>query len=87
MGATAAEVQAMVIGAGMRLVAVGIMAGILASFLLLRFLQSQIWGVTAHDPMTFAAVAGILALTGIAACYFPSLLAARVDPAFTLRSE
>ncbi len=71
----------------MRLVAVGIMAGILASFLLLRFLQSQIWGVTAHDPMTFAAVAGILALTGIAACYFPSLLAARVDPAFTLRSE
>ncbi len=87
LGATAAEVQAMVIGTGMRLVAVGIVAGVLVSFLLLRFLQSQIWGVTAHDPVTFAAVAGILVLTGIAACYFPSLLASRVDPAFTLRSE
>ena len=77
----------MVIGAGMRLVAIGIAAGMLASFLLLRSVQSQIWGITSHDPVTFAAVAGILVIIGIAACYFPSLLAARVDPAFTLRSE
>ncbi len=87
LGATAADVQALVIRSGMRFVAIGIVMGLLASFVLLRFLQSQIWGVTTHDPVTLVGVVGILIFVGIIACYVPSRSATRVDPALTLRSE
>lgn len=87
LGATPADVQALVMRTGMRYVAVGIAGGLFTSFLMLRFIQSQIWGVTAHDPVTLTAAIGVLIFTGMAACYIPSLTATRVDPALTLRSE
>ncbi len=87
LGATPAEVQALVIRSGMRFVAIGIPVGLITSFALLRAIQSQIWGVSAYDPIALLAAIGILAVTGILACYVPSLIALRVDPAATLRSE
>jgi ABC-type antimicrobial peptide transport system permease subunit len=87
LGARPGDVQLLVISTGMRFVVVGVLAGLLASFLLLRFIESQLWGISIHDPATLAGVVGILGIVGIAACYLPSLAATRVDPALTLRSE
>jgi predicted permease len=87
LGARPSDVQLLVISTGMRFVAAGVLAGLLASFLLLRFIESQLWGISTHDPATLIGVVGILGIIGIAACYLPSLSATRVDPALTLRSE
>ncbi len=87
LGATAGEVQILVLKSGLRSVAAGILAGLVASFLLLRYLQSQVWGVTTHDPLTMIGVIGLLLLVAAAASYLPSLAATRVDPVLTLRSE
>lgn len=87
LGANAGGVQAMVIGTQMRFLAAGIAAGLLAAFLLLRFIQNQVWGVSIHDPATLAGVVAILVVAGVAACYIPTLAITRLDPAETLRSE
>jgi putative ABC transport system permease protein len=87
LGATSADVQTLVISAEMRAVGVGILAGLGLSFLSTRLLAGQLWGISAHDPLTFAAVIGILIMVGLAASYIPSLAAMRVDPVETLRAE
>ncbi len=87
LGATPGAVQALVIASGMRFVAIGIGTGLLVCLLVLRAIQSQIWGIRAEDPITLVAVVGILILVGVVASYVPSLGAMRVDPAVTLRSE
>jgi putative ABC transport system permease protein len=87
LGATSRNVQALVIGKGMRFVAAGILAGLLLSLVLLRFIQNQVWDVSTHDPVTLTGVVGILVVVGIVACYAPSIAATHVDPAETLRSE
>ena len=87
LGATSGDVQSLVIAREMRSVVTGILAGLLLSFVSLRLLQSQIWGVSTHDPLTLSAVIGILLVIGVLACFIPSLTATRVDPTETLRSE
>lgn len=87
LGATPLEVQTSVIRNGMRFVALGILAGLLLTTLVLDAIRSQIWQISAHDPITLLCAIGILALAGFLACYVPSLIALRVDPAATLRSE
>ncbi len=87
LGATASNVQTMVIRSGMRFVAVGIATGLALSFLSLRMMRSQVWGIAAEDPNTLIVAMMILVVVGVMACYLPSLSAARVDPAETLRSE
>ena len=69
------------------MLAVGIVLGLVASFGLTRFLASQIWGVSATDPWTFAAVVALVALVGVAACVLPARRAATVDPLVALRYE
>ena len=87
LGATRSNVRNLVISGGMRFIAVGIGAGILAAVLLLRLAKSQIWGVTTYDPITLSAVILMLAAVGLAACYVPSRRAIRVDPLVSLRDE
>jgi len=72
---------------GFRLVALGILIGLPASFGLTRFLASQISGVSATDPLTFAAVVMIVVFVGLAACLLPARRAAVVDPLVSLRYE
>jgi putative ABC transport system permease protein len=52
-----------------------------------RFISSQLWGVTAHDPVTLIAVAILLLVTGVVACWIPAHRAAKVDPLVALRYE
>jgi putative ABC transport system permease protein len=72
---------------GFRLVAAGILLGLLASYALTHFLASQISGVSATDPWTFAAVVALVLSTGVAACLLPARRAASVDPLVALRYQ
>jgi len=87
LGAKASDLQAMVWRQGMRPVAIGIGAGLIASLAVSRLLTGLLFGVRAADPVTFAAVAAILVVVTGAACYIPALRATRVDPAIAMRHD
>ncbi|HEY1341324.1 MAG TPA: ABC transporter permease [Bryobacteraceae bacterium] len=87
LGARRSHVLALVFGQALRLAGIGVAIGIAAAWGLTRFLKSQLFGVKAHDPLTFAAMAGLLAAVAAAACWLPARRAARVDPMVTLRAE
>jgi putative ABC transport system permease protein len=87
LGAEAAGVFAMVLKSGLRLIAAGVAIGALASLALTRLLASQLWGVSAMDPASFAAAAVVLLASGLGACYLPARRAARRDPLEALRCE
>ena len=87
LGAQQREILRMILRTGFVLIAAGIAIGLIASYALTRFLASQIWGVSATDPWTFGAVAALLLVTGLAACWLPARRAASVDPLVALRYE
>ena len=87
LGAEPADVLRMIVGDGMKLALLGLVIGITASLLLMKYLESQLYGVKARDPLTFIAVAAGLALVALAACYFPARRATKVDPLVALRYE
>jgi putative ABC transport system permease protein len=66
---------------------VGIVLGGLGSFALLRLLASLLFGVGVSDPLTYAGMAGLLALVVLAACYVPARRAVRLDPTVAIRQE
>ena len=68
-------------------VAIGIAIGLAGSFFSARLLGNLLFGITPHDPETFAAATLLLAIVGIAACSGPAARAARVDPAVALRAD
>jgi putative ABC transport system permease protein len=71
----------------MRLVAVGTGVGLVGSWVLSRVLASQMYGITARDPLTYGAVALLLAGVALLATYVPARRATKVEPMLTLRSE
>jgi predicted permease len=87
LGAQLRDVIRLVIVEGMRPTLIGIAVGLAGAFALGRLLSSLIYGVSASDPVTFAAVALLLAAVAVAASVIPALQAARVDPVTTLRDE
>ncbi len=87
LGAQQSNILRLVLLNGFRLVASGILAGLLASYVLTRFLVSQIPGVSATDPWTFSAVVAVVLLVGLTACFLPARHAAAIDPIVALRYE
>ena len=71
----------------MRLVGVGLLIGLSGAWLLSRVLTSQLYGVSARDPVTYLSVALLLGAVALAASYMPARRALRVDPMSSLRSE
>ena len=87
LGASRRTIFRLVVGKGMLLTAIGLSLGLAASFGLTRFMSGLLYGVSASDPMTFAAAPFFLAVIALAACWIPALRATRVDPIEVLRCE
>ena len=87
LGAQRGQVVRLVVLEGMRVAAAGIATGLAAAFALTRLMGSLLYDVKPSDPWTYAAVAGVLAATALAACCRPALQAAWVDPVRALRQE
>ena len=87
MGAQHRDVLRLVIGQGARMALIGVTVGIGAALGLTRLMANQLFGVSAHDPLTFAGVAALLVIVTVVACYIPARRAMRVDPVIALRHE
>jgi putative ABC transport system permease protein len=87
LGARRRDVLRLVLGQGTRLTLLGIGLGIIASLLVTRLLATFLYDVSPTDPFTFGAVALLLALVALVACYIPARRATRVDPMVALRYE
>ncbi len=87
LGAQRSDVFRLVLGQGLKLALIGICIGLAASFGLTRLMASQLYGLSATDPLTFAGVAIVLAVVALLACYIPARRASSVNPMVALRHE
>ncbi len=87
LGSGKATIFRHVLQQGLRLTVVGLIAGVVASLFLTRFLRSMLFGVGTADLLTFATVAIVLCLVALVACFLPARRAASVDPMQALRTE
>jgi predicted permease len=87
LGAERGDVMRLVLGEGARMTLVGVAAGVAAALGLTHLMADELFGVTPQDPLTFAAVAIVLMLVALVACYVPARRAVRVDPMVALRYE
>jgi putative ABC transport system permease protein len=87
LGATPADIVAMVLRQGARLAALGVVLGLAGALALTRFLRTLLFGIAPTDPVTLGAVAVVLVAVALAACFVPARRAVRVDPITALRAE
>ncbi len=87
LGAQRRDILHLVLKEGATMAVLGSVIGIAASLSLTRLMAKQLFGVSAHDPLTYASVAALLMLVAIAACYLPARQAVRVDPMTSLRRD
>jgi putative ABC transport system permease protein len=87
LGAQTGDVLKLIMGNGMALALIGVVAGLAGAFALTRFMAGVLFGVTATDAMTFVSVSAGLIAVALLACYLPARRATKVDPLVALRYE
>ena len=87
LGAERRDVLRMVVGEGAKMATIGIASGLVAALGLTRLTANLLFGISAHDPLTFVGVAALLGFVALAACCIPARRAAKVDPMVALRYE
>jgi len=87
LGAMPADIHRLVLAAGGKLLAVGVLLGVIGSFAASRLLESMLFRTSARDPLVLASVATLLCVVALVACLLPARRAARVDPMIALRSD
>jgi ABC-type antimicrobial peptide transport system permease subunit len=87
LGARAAEVRAMVVGQGMKVVVAGMAVGLVAAWGLSRVLAGVVFGISPTDPVTFLGVPALLVMVALLATWIPAVRATRAEPAKVLRAE
>jgi putative ABC transport system permease protein len=87
LGAQREDILRLVLGHGVRLALIGLGAGLVVALALSRLMRTLLFGVSAADPVSYAAAAVLLAIVALAACYIPARRAMRVDPVIALRHE
>jgi putative ABC transport system permease protein len=85
LGADSGTITRMVLARGSRLLLAGTALGLAGSFAAGQWLAGAVWRVAAFDPLAFGAVALLLMLVGLQACYWPARRAARIDPLIAIR--
>jgi predicted permease len=87
MGATLGDVVRLVVGQGARLIAVGLILGLIGSFATARYLEGMLRGASPYDAASMLSVAGLLAAVGVLASWLPARRAAKIEPMGALRAE
>ena len=93
LGANQASVLKMIVKQGMTLAIIGVILGLVAAFVLTKYLESwlnlskMLFGVKVSDPLTYGAIALLLTIVALIACYIPARRATKVDPLVALRTE
>src|SRR5262249_46555632 len=87
LGANTGSVLRLVLRQAMTTALIGIVIGLMGSFILMRFMQSMLYEVSTFDPLTFAAVAVLLLAVALLASYLPARRAMKVDPIVALRYQ
>jgi predicted permease len=87
LGAQVSDVLSLILKQGMFLTAIGVVIGLGLSFIFTRLIESQLFGVSATDPLTFTAIALLLIAVAFLACYVPARRATKVDPLVALRYQ
>jgi ABC-type antimicrobial peptide transport system permease subunit len=85
MGAQPSSIVTLLLGQGLRLLGIGVAIGLTSALLGTWYIEAQLFGVTATDPLTFVSGCVVLAIAGLTASVIPALRAMRVDPIATLR--
>ena len=85
MGARPASIVGLLLGQAARLLAIGLVLGVAGAVLAVRYVEAQLFGVTATDPLTFVSAGAALAVAAVAASLIPAVRAMRVDPIAALR--
>src|SRR5262245_23944340 len=87
LGAQARDVLKIVMREGMTLALIGIAIGLLAAFVMTRWMETMLFDVRPADPLTYTIIAAVLALVTLIACWIPARRATKVDPLVALRDE
>jgi putative ABC transport system permease protein len=85
MGAQPASIVGLLLGQGLRMLGIGAAIGLMGALVATRYIEAQLFGVTATDPLTFVSGCLVLAIAGLTASVIPALRAMHVDPVIALR--
>jgi ABC-type antimicrobial peptide transport system permease subunit len=86
IGAQPSSIVTLLLGQGLRLLGIGAAIGLAGALLGTRYIEAQLFGVTATDPLTFISGCAVLAIAGIMALAIPAIRAMRIDPISALRA-